>query len=147
MKTRLSVPVLLGIALVSGGVAAGGDAKDAKAERAKFQGTWVLESMQKEGRTTRASELPEQITITFSGSKVMSLGDKEDVATFMVVPSASPREIDLIQDGKTSQGIYQFKGGKLYICGATKPGQARPTKFEAPKGSNNMLMVLKRAKK
>jgi uncharacterized protein (TIGR03067 family) len=140
MKTRLAVFVLLGAALASAGVAAGGDAK---AELKKFEGTWAIESAQRGGTVMSAAEA-KMMTFTFTGSKVTQhFGDKVRKGTFKINPGKNPRQIDVTLD-KTAKGIYAFKGGKLTLC-LTESGE-RPTEFKSPEGSKTVILVLKRTK-
>ena len=60
METRLGVLVLLGVLFVSGGVVPGGEAKDAKAELKKFEGTWAVESARERGQDAAQSEIRHQ---------------------------------------------------------------------------------------
>jgi uncharacterized protein (TIGR03067 family) len=143
MKARLSVLVLLGVALASGGVAVGGDAK---AELKKFQGEWAVESAQLGGKPLPAAEA-EKITLTFTGGKVRRrYGDVEKEGRFKIDPGKKPPQIDLTVEDKSVEGVYAFKKGKLTLCVAEK-GQGRPTKFESPAGSKTFLAVLRRVKK
>jgi uncharacterized protein (TIGR03067 family) len=144
MKIRLAMAVLLGVALATASVTAGGDAK---AEMKKFEGTWAVESIREWGEDVPAEKAKNQ-TFTFRGDKVTSRqdGKQKDEATYQLDPGKKPRHIDFKAEGKTFPGIYAFEGGKLKVCFA-QSGAERPTKFESPAGSKIILIVLKRAKK
>jgi uncharacterized protein (TIGR03067 family) len=142
MKTRLAAVVLVGAALLSVGVAAGGDAK---ADLKKFAGTWAVESAKKEGKAPPEGEL-DKVRFVFTGDKLtVKHGDKEEEGTFKIDSSKKPRQIDVMIKGKTHEGIYAFEGGKLKIC-VVDEGGTRPTKFESAEGSKTMVIVLKREK-
>src|SRR3954447_24519629 len=98
MKTRLTAVVLMGVALASVGVAAGGDAK---AERKKFEGTWAVESAVEGGMPVPAGKT-RGATVTFSGDKVIVRGQSGQAieGTFKIDPSQKPRHIDLTLKGK-----------------------------------------------
>jgi uncharacterized protein (TIGR03067 family) len=141
MRTRLAGLVLLGMALASGGLAAGGDAQ---AERKKFEGTWTVESVREVGKDVR--EEFKDTTFTFAGDKItIRKGGEGEEGTFRIDPGKTPRQIDVIFEGKTVDGIYAFEGGKLKLCTAKK-GE-RPTEFKSAAGSKTALFVLKRVKK
>jgi uncharacterized protein (TIGR03067 family) len=134
--------MLLGIPLVSAGVAAGGDAK---AELKKFEGAWVVESGKSNGRVLPEKEA-QQMTATFAeGKATFSDGGKKEKGSIKLDPGKKPRHIDLTIGSDTFPGIYAFEGGKLKLC--YDEGGKRPTKFESPKGSKVSLLVLRRVKK
>jgi uncharacterized protein (TIGR03067 family) len=141
MKTRLSVLMLLGMALASAGVAFGGDTK---AEMKKFEGTWAVESSRVQGKDAPAETIKWERVIFRGGKATFVKNDGEKVeATYKIDPARKPPHIDLTFGGITGPpGIYAFEGGKLTICF----GEERPVKFESPAGSKTMLLVLKRAK-
>jgi uncharacterized protein (TIGR03067 family) len=142
MKTRLAAVLLTGAALASVGVAVGGDAK---ADLKKFQGTWAVESAQKGGKDEPEGKL-EKIHFVFAGEKLtFKEGGKETEGTIKIDPSKKPSQIDVTIEGKTYEGIYAFKGGKLRLCVAEQ-GQGRPTEFKSPEGSKTILATLKREK-
>jgi len=68
-----------------------------------------------------------------SGDAIVKLDTKPD-----------PKTIDLNKDGKTSQGIYRFKDGRLEICLAQE-GKPRPSVFATwgEPGAGSILYVLK----
>jgi uncharacterized protein (TIGR03067 family) len=143
MRTRLAGLVLLGMTLVSAGVAVGGDAK---AEMKKFEGTWAVELAVEGGAAVPAGKIKDA-TVTFSGDKVTvrAASGKAIEGTFKIDPGQKPRHIDLALKGKAITGIYAFEGGKLKLC-TSKEG-SRPTEFRSPEGSKASFMVLKRVKK
>src|SRR5262245_23067338 len=98
MRTRLAGLVLLGVALVSAGVAAGGDAK---AELKKFEGTWAVESAREGGKDVPADKF-KGVTFTFRGDKMaFGKGDEKDEATFKIDPGKKPPHFDITSRGKT----------------------------------------------
>jgi uncharacterized protein (TIGR03067 family) len=143
MRTRLAGLVLLGMTLVSAGVAVGGDAK---ADLKKFAGTWAVESATKEGKDAPAGEVKD-ITFTFTGDKVTIRRDGMEVeCAFKIDPSKKPAHIDLTIVDTSAPGIYAFEKGKLKLC-VNNGGGKRPTEFKSAEGSKTSLLVLKRVKK
>jgi uncharacterized protein (TIGR03067 family) len=65
-------------------------------------------------------------------------------------PDKTPKTIDLTltggsNKGKTLAGIYQLDGDNLKVC-LFGVGKDRPKEFDTKKGTDGMLLVLKRKK-
>ena len=68
------------------------------------------------------------------------------LSAIRIDPSKAPSEIDLTtQFDEVLKGIYRFNGDELVVCLAKRDGDDRPTAFDAPTGSNDMLFRLKMA--
>jgi uncharacterized protein (TIGR03067 family) len=68
------------------------------------------------------------------------------LSAIRIDPSKAPSEIDLTtQFDEVLKGIYRFNGDELTLCLAKNDGDVRPTVFEAPTGSNDLLFRLKMA--
>ena len=70
-------------------------------------------------------------------------GEKR-TATFRIDPTKSPRQIDLFtRDDRIFRGIFKFEEEDLVVC--LQPGDSteRPRDFEAPEGSERILIRLK----
>jgi uncharacterized protein (TIGR03067 family) len=70
--------------------------------------------------------------------------------TYKLDPSKKPAEIDLSPTageikGKVFPGIYELDGDSLKLC-RNQPGQKRPNEFVSNKGSDEVLLILKRVK-
>lgn len=126
-------------------------AAPADADRAALRGTWVLEAATLEGRD-HADD--------FRGMKLILDGDRytldfeknTDKGTFTLDPTKTPKRIDVRSaegpfKGKTLPGIYELKGDTLRVC-LDGDGKAdkRPTAFEAPGTTRNMLLTFRREK-
>ena len=116
-----------------------------KTDKEKLQGSWLAQSAVKGGE-----ELPEivikTVKATFKGDKVSLeyAGDTKD-GVAKLDESKKPKTIDLIVGDMTLLGIYEVEGTKLKVC-LGEPGQARPTKFEAPAGTESILVIFTRPK-
>jgi uncharacterized protein (TIGR03067 family) len=134
-------------AAVAALVVAGAAADD----RAALQGTWVIAAASLEGRDH---------TDDFRGMKLVLDGDRytidfgknTDKGTYALDPAKTPKRIDVRSadgpfKGKTLPGIYELKGDTLVLC-LEGDGKAdkRPTAFEAPGTTRNMLLTYRRAK-
>lgn len=125
----------------------------AKKDRERLQGSWETTTAVYDGRDLTADGI--KLRFTFKGD-IASLDGSEDVIkdysklSFKLDPAASPKGIDIkvtagAQKDTVIEAIYELKGDELRVC-AKMIGKERPTKFEAPEGSNNALLVLKRVK-
>jgi hypothetical protein len=70
-------------------------------------------------------------------------GDR-NVSTFRLNPNTNPRHIDVTTEfDNIKRGIYKYDADELWICLNESPDSERPTAFEAPAGSKNMLLRLR----
>ena len=142
----MQASILIGLAL---GLGAPG-AKDPPKKEVSIVGEWVAEkgTVGGDDRPTPAGSVVFEFTA--DGKVVIREGKKQpDPAEYKVNPKKEPAEIDVSppadQKQPTMKGIYKLDADTLTIC--ISRGGVRPTKFESPKGSDLMLLVLKRAKK
>lgn len=120
----------------------------AKAELAKFEGTWQLVSAISDG--ARADdETVKKIRVVIKGSKHSVFFGDEPIAKdvpFKIDPSASPKTTDdMLPDGRIIRGIYKLDRDTLTNC-VNKPDQDRPTEFASKAGSGHTLRVFQRVK-
>src|SRR5262245_42804488 len=112
----------------------GGDARDAKKELAKFDGTWNVVEVTYNGKDH--SKL--KFNFAFKGDEVVVEGDDKVKLEYArlkirVNPTTTPKVLDLtvgagVQKGADMEGIYEFKGDELRIC-VKVFGQGRPSEF------------------
>ena len=134
-------------------------------DAAQLQGKWKPVSAKGAGQEAPAEELG-KVRFVIEGNKLSIRGeDRPDEAfSFTLDPTKLPKEIDLTalnKEGKPSilrttsndpgtkdvrKGIYSLEGDTLKICIADDHTTARPTDFEAPKGSELMVVTLRREK-
>ncbi len=66
------------------------------------------------------------------------------LSAIRIDPSKTPSEVDVTtQFDEVLKGIYRFDGDQLLLCMAKRDDDERPSAFEAPGGSNDLLFRLK----
>ena len=136
------------VMLVAAGLASGAPQDKGKKAADKFDGTWKVVSVERDGQ---AVDDAKDDTVTFTGDKIAIKSKNGDHAgTFKLDPAQKPKTIDMTpsdgpQKGQVHAGIYSLDGDTLKIC-FTEPGKDRPKELTAKAGSGQMLVVLKRAK-
>lgn len=147
MKSFLALVVLL----AASSFLTADDKDAAKKELAKFQGTWIFESIEVEGEKVppeglKGSKLTiKDDTFTVTGADGLFKG------TFKIDPTKKLKEIDVTftdgpEKGKTMVGIYELDDETYKPCFKME-GKDRPTEFTGKKGSGQGLEVLKKEKK
>ena len=93
------------------------------------------------------------MTLTIKGKEfTIDFAENSDRGTFTIDPAKSPKWITIATNkkgpffGRTLQGIYKIEKSQLVIC-CEVDGKTRPTAFEAPEKSRNMLLTFRREKK
>ncbi len=122
----------------------------AEAELARHQGTWLVESFEREGELT-APEIVRTIRRIVKGKRVIwEREGKTFAATALRLdPTATPAALDVIPEGGPYRdqpvlGIYRLERDRLIIC-MSDPGKPRPTEFVSEPGSGVTLMSFVRA--
>lgn len=139
---KLRCLLVLGVGLLL--AAAPSKDEEIKKDKDDMQGTWSVLSVVSDGK-----EFPVEM---LSGAKVVFKGDraegkvirlgKGNECGFKIDPTQKVKTIDFVHsDGAVTPGIYEVKGNKIKICNSS-PKAARPTAFEAAKGSGLTLIVL-----
>jgi uncharacterized protein (TIGR03067 family) len=135
----------------------GADERDgaAKKDLDKLQGTWVMESIELDGRPPA-----EQDVTTGARRELVIKGDQytegqvsgRKVTGFVRIdPSRKPRTMDRsatrdFAPGKTNYAIYELSGDTLTMCSREKAGrpEQRPTAFKTAPGSGAWVIHWKR---
>jgi uncharacterized protein (TIGR03067 family) len=150
--------LLLALAAVLGLTLAAGAADDdaVKKEVEKFQGSWSAVSLEQDGQRAPAQALT-SVKLIFKGDEyIQKMGDRiVERGTQKLDPTKKPKWMDVTvaesaqedTKGKVQLCIYELEGDTLRICAAAHGSKERPTKFEAPAGTGNLLMVMKRDKR
>jgi uncharacterized protein (TIGR03067 family) len=113
----------------------------------KLQGKWIVVSGVVGGEDVPAEEIKD-FTIVFEGNKLIAKeGKKDDVATFTLDVEQKPIWLDTVHKNPDPLlGIISLEGDTLKIC-SFKSKNKRPADFKSEKGSESILLVLKREKK
>jgi len=125
---------------------------DIKEELERFQGTWMLESLEI-GGMKMDTKMFKDVRLILEGDKFTHKEGKEPAhGTFKVDVSKKPKTIDITftdgpEKGNTILGIYELDGDSYKLCIDVAKKDVRPTKFESKKGTMLVLEVLKREKK
>jgi uncharacterized protein (TIGR03067 family) len=134
---------VVGLALLCGAQSWAGEDQ---AELKRFQGTWRVTSLQKDGKH---EAVPKEATMVFRGNKFeMKGGEAGYGGTFTLDPLKRPRRIDTrVTQGENkvvqTQGIYEFQGDTLKIAWV-EGKDMRPMAFLSKQGSGVRVITLKR---
>jgi uncharacterized protein (TIGR03067 family) len=144
MKLPSALAVVLAV-LVAAAPTAG-----AAPEKNDLLGTWRVTSITQGGETVPEEFLKKLgVRMRFTENKLLlqAEGKEDETATYKIDAKKTPHEIDITDDkNRTEKGIYELKGDTLRICFAD-PGNSRPTRFTAEKGTKTTLIELRRDKK
>jgi uncharacterized protein (TIGR03067 family) len=118
--------------------------KKGEAEPGKLEGNWVVEKYIEGGMPV---EKRSGMHMSLADGKIVMQEEKGPAIGFKADPKASPSTLDLLAGTQTVPGIYKVEGDTMTICFPKGGKGERPTKFESPKDTEIVLMVLKRDKK
>jgi len=137
-----TIVVLLSVCLV----AANAQDDAAKKELAKFQGTWALTDVEKDGRQAGAEQFADYKLIVEGNKRILKKGDQVvGESTFKLDPTKSPKvmfitmTVGALKD-KTLPAIYEFDGDSQRVCVALN-GISPPMDFTTEAGNGHILQV------
>ena len=123
--------------------------KDAKSDLDKLQGTWVMASLEVEGKQVAENKI-KGTTLTIKGDKyIVKVKDSAHEVTLKLDPKQKPKAVDMyFPDGpelpKLAKGIYELDGDTLRICRAQAAGGERPQQFFTDTNTGLFIVTWKR---
>lgn len=122
-----------------------------RADRELLAGNWDILSIQDNGERLAAdiirSKIAEDGRVRIGGrgmSIISPRNEEKRLWAYRIDPAQTPKQIDITTQFDTVlKGIYAFSGDELRLCVAKSEDMPRPSEFEAPRGSNQMLYRLK----
>jgi len=139
----MNTTLILGVVV---GVSAPG-LKDPPKKETTIVGEWSIENATIDGKPEKSHP-----SIRYEFTKEGQLTIRRDDApteafSYKIDPTADPPTISLGEKPNAlSRGIFKVDGDKMLWC-VSFDTKKRPNAFEAPAGSRQMLVVLKRVKK
>lgn len=129
-------------------------AQEIARDRDLMAGLWDVVSIRDDGESLGTALIRQKVArdgklrIGSRGVSVTSpVDDSRRLWAYRIDPAASPKEIDLINAADSIlKGIYTFDDDRLIVCVAKDEDLPRPTAFEAPGGSRQVLYTLRIAK-
>jgi uncharacterized protein (TIGR03067 family) len=118
-------------------------------ELQKFQGTWIIESQELDGKPAKTEEIKTRTFFCGADIFVVRKGaDMLQLGIHKVDPSKSPRTINAtiskgLYQGETMLGIYEIKDDRLKVCFDIE-GQKRPSEFKTAAKQGRFLATYKR---
>ena len=110
-----------------------------------IEGKWLVVSVELAGQ--KIDNLQGAELTLAGGKKTFKLpSDTVEKGTYTLDETKNPKQIDATTEGKdgTEKGIYALEGDTLKLCLATQGGP-RPGEFATKKGTDLILIVLRRA--
>ena len=151
MRTALSALVVFaaGFGLIAAPVP-----KDKEKEKVKDEdailGSWKIEEFDAGGNGQAPPKgAIDEIKFEFKKDGKLTVGGgpggQSRDGEYKLDPSAKPKTIDLIQNGRTSPGIYELDGDTFKLCMSEGNGAVRPAEFK-PGGMRTVVVTFKRVK-
>jgi uncharacterized protein (TIGR03067 family) len=115
-----------------------------------LQGGWSMLRLFVNGEELPADQVKTGELVVIDDEYRSMLGASAETSTIKVDASKTPKAIDFtyttgFQKGKTLRGIYKVENNNLTVCRAQSPDKDRPNAFDAPTGSERLLVVWKRS--
>ncbi len=115
-------------------------------EREKFQGTWKVSRIERNGKPEKSLFA---IKISFQRDKIFAIvgtREPEPKGTFRIDPGQEPKAYDVTTpEGLLARGVYRIEGDTLTVC-LSSPDDERPKTFTTKPDDGRTLIVYKREK-
>jgi uncharacterized protein (TIGR03067 family) len=122
---------------------AGAKHETARTDLDRLQGVWSVVSIQQPGRMP--SKVGKVFFFMVDGKRACwQSSDWEMQGGLYLDPTSKPRTYDLAMSSRTIEGIYALEGDTLRLCYDLGTESKRPGRFVVEKGSQQVLVVLKR---
>lgn len=113
----------------------------AKTDLDQLQGIWSVVSMERGGQPAKL----EKAAFMVDGKRACwQTKDAEIEGGLYLEPTSKPKTYDLAMTTRTQEGIYSLEGDILRLCYDLGTNPKRPGSFITEKGSQRVLVVLKR---
>ena len=138
------------ICVWAGPLARGDEAKSAKDDGKKMQGSWKPVAAELGGKPF-PDEIRKTMKLVMSDGKyTVTVGERTDEGTVKLDPGKEPRAMDIVgakgpNQGKMIPAIYELTDTTLRIC-YDLSGKARPKEFKTAAGTQLFLVDYKRQK-
>ena len=137
---RFTAIALLAVAVLSWGIVS------AQAAKSELEGTWDGQESRAEGRQMALP--PGQVRLKFEGQRLFAVGfvdPSEKELSFKLDATKAPKQFDYWLAGKDpTLAIYEVKGDVLTIGVPRDFNNKRPKAISSEKGSNVVVLVLKK---
>ena len=131
---------LLAVAVLSRGIVS------AQGATSELEGTWDGQESRAEGRQMTLP--PGQVRLKFEGQKLFAVGfvdPSEKELSFKLDPTKAPKQFDYWLAGKDpTLAVYELHGDVLTIGVPRDSPKNRPGAISSEKGSNVVVLVLKK---
>jgi uncharacterized protein (TIGR03067 family) len=149
MRLTLASAVLFAAAVGLTAAPVPKEKKDVKDEDA-IQGSWKIETFEAGGQQgPPPKEMLDQMRFVFKKDGKLSVGGgpggQSRDGEYKLDPTAKPKTIDLISDGRPAPGIYELDGDTFKLCMSEGSNAVRPTEFKAG-GMRTVVVTFKRVK-
>jgi uncharacterized protein (TIGR03067 family) len=146
------IGILLFAAIASSSISLRVRAEEKKTDAKALQGTWVVTAQMYEGKELDPKEIQKEgikFVITAEEITIVANGVTRSKSTWTIDAMQTPKYMNLVliepTKGEKLLGIYELNGDVLKLC--LHPGDKnRPAKFEAKKGSMDVVHILKKEK-
>jgi uncharacterized protein (TIGR03067 family) len=146
MKCLFCWSVLIGV--FAGPLARGDEARNAKDDGKKMQGSWKPVAAELGGKPFPDEVLKTMKLVLTDGKYTVTVGKQTDEGTVRLDPAKEPRAMDIVgtrgpNQGKTIPAIYELTDTTLRVC-YDLSGKTRPKEFKTRADTQMFLVEYKR---